>query len=275
LFVVPDESPLEGSACYIAPSEGGKAPYLNAKEYSTSSAEVYTPELTVKRPPGLASLGMDAFKLECHINDVNGPATEVVANSGVAATLISAQCLRSLGNRSPTIRQGLKLRLLHLTREAQCLGYITLNLYFHSQLGPVLLQGVEAYVVEGMNTNLLIGKYTHRAWQLHTMRPEHKAYWEVRDSEHRVPTNHTTRDEEAFITSWQQEDEPPYEPLIGVEPKDSRDPEALGRPQPGKGRIFAAEDVCIPGGHIAHVQVEADFNHQNGLMVSYPQLTAW
>jgi hypothetical protein len=138
----------------------------------------------VKRPLGLASLGMDAFKLECSVNDANSPVIEVVANSGAVATLVLAQCLKSLGNKSPVIKQGLQLRLLHLTGEAKCLSYITLNLYFCGRLGPILLQGVEAYVIKGMNANLLLGEETHGAWQLHTMRPEHEVYWQVGSSKH-------------------------------------------------------------------------------------------
>jgi hypothetical protein len=265
LFVVPDELPLEGSTCYIAPRKGETTPYLSVNESKTPHMEVYMPEPTVKRPPGLASLGIDAFKLECHINDVNGSMIEVVADSGAAATLVSVQCLNSLGDHSPTIKQGLKLKLLHLTGEAWCLGYVTLTIYFCSQLGPMLLQGVKAYVVEGMNANLLIGEDTHCAWQLHTMRPEHNAYWQVGNSKHCIPANCTSRDEEAFTASWLIEDGVPNDPHLAMESEKVKSLDPLVKPHPGKGKIFAQEDICIPTGHVAWVQVKGDFDHRNGL----------
>jgi hypothetical protein len=44
--------------------------------------------------------------------------------------------------------------------------------------------GVEAYVVKGMEANLLIGEDTQLAWQLHTIQPDSKQHWKVRDLTH-------------------------------------------------------------------------------------------
>lgn len=55
---------------------------------------------------------------------------------------------------------GQKLKLLELTGSAKCSEYVRLNLYFHSQFRPVRLKGVEAYVVKGMQANMIIGEDT-------------------------------------------------------------------------------------------------------------------
>jgi hypothetical protein len=78
-----------------------------------------------------------------------------------------------------------QIKLIQLTGAAKCSEYMKLDLYFHSQLGPVRLKGVEAYVV--MEANMLIGEDTQLAWQLHTMRPEGRCYWKVGDSPHHIP----------------------------------------------------------------------------------------
>ena len=77
-----------------------------------------------------------------------------------------------------------------------------IDLYFRSQLGPVCLKGVEAYVVKGMKMNLLIGKDTQLAWQLHTMHPEGSRYWKVGDSLHCIPGIHGPVPQETFTASW-------------------------------------------------------------------------
>ena len=62
-----------------------------------------------------------------------------------------------------------------------------LDLYFRSQLGPVRLKGVKAYVVKDMEANMLIGKDTQMAWQLHMMHPEGTQCWKVGDLPHCIP----------------------------------------------------------------------------------------
>ena len=77
-----------------------------------------------------------------------------------------------------------------------------LDLYFQSQLGPVCFQGVEAYVVKGMEVNMLIGEDTQLAWQLHTIHPGGKRYWKVGDSPHLIPGVLGPVPVESFVACW-------------------------------------------------------------------------
>lgn len=83
-----------------------------------------------------------------------------------------------------------------------------LDLYFRSQLGPVCLKSVEAYVVKGMEANLLIGEDTQLAWQLHTIRPDGKRHWKVGNSPHRIPTIPGQAPTETFTARWSSESTP-------------------------------------------------------------------
>jgi hypothetical protein len=136
-----------------------------------------------ERPPGHAVQGIEAFKLSCHVNSLKEPAVIVVGDSSAAPTLISQHFLESLKALKPRPRVGQKLKLIQLTGRAGCSEYIRLNLYFHSQLGPVCLKGVEVYVIKGMEANMIIGKDTQLAWQLHTIQTE-PVHWKVGDSMH-------------------------------------------------------------------------------------------
>ena len=142
----------------------------------------YIPEPSARKPPGMAALGTEALKIRCHVNSRKEQPIDAIGDSGAAITLVSRQYLEGLEHSKPKWRKGLKLNLIHITGEASCLGYVKLDLHFTSQLGPVLLSSVEAYVVDGMKSELLIGEDTQKAWQLHTMRPPTGSYWQMGDS---------------------------------------------------------------------------------------------
>ena len=166
---------------------------------------VYKPKPIWERPPGHAVASIDAFKISCYVNSLKEPVTTVIGDSGAAPTLISHTFLKSLKNSKPRARTGQKLKLIQLTGTAKCSEYVRLNLYFRSQLGPVCLKGVEAYVVKGMEAKLLIGEDTQLAWQLHTMRINGSSYWKVGDSTHYIPARVGPKPKESFSVQWKHE----------------------------------------------------------------------
>ena len=112
--------------------------------------------------------GIDTFKLHCHVNSLREPATIVIGDLGAVPTLISSNFLSKLTQFRPKACTGQKLKLIQLTGCTRYSKYVKLDLYFRSQLGPVCFKGVEAYVIKGMEANMLIGEDTQLAWQLHT-----------------------------------------------------------------------------------------------------------
>ena len=54
------------------------------------------------------------------------------------------------------LQQGQRVNLVQVTRNASISGYVDIDLYFHTPDGPVKIN-VEAYVVKGMSTPLILG----------------------------------------------------------------------------------------------------------------------
>jgi hypothetical protein len=84
---------------------------------------------------------------------------------------------------------------------------VWLNLFFRSQIGPVCLKGVEAYVVKDMKADMLIGEDTQRAWQLHIIHGEKGNYWQVGNPPHWIPAVIAPLPAESFSTRWAPESE--------------------------------------------------------------------
>ena len=164
--------------------------------------DIYEPTRIWERPAGHAVRGVDTFKLRCHVNTLKEPAIIVIGDSGVAPTLISQRFLENLQASKPRRRGGAKLKLIQLTGSAKCSEYVKLDLYFRSQLGPVCLRGVEAYVIKNMEANLIVGEDTQLAWQLHTIREEGKRHWKVGNSPHCIPAIPGPTPKEVFTASW-------------------------------------------------------------------------
>ena len=56
----------------------------------------------------------------------------------------------------PKVKTGQKINLVQVTGSCKISGYVTVPLYFDSDSGPVLIE-VEAYVVKGMTTPIILG----------------------------------------------------------------------------------------------------------------------
>ena len=178
----------------------------DAKDNMDMPAEgVYKPMPAWERPAGHMVQGIDAFKVQCHINCFKEPATPVVGDSGAAPTLISKGFLDHLQFSKPKPRAGRKLKLIQLTGSTGCSEYVRLNLFFRSQIRPMCLKGVEAYVVKYMKADMLIGEDTQRAWQLHIICSKKGNYWQVGDSPHWIPAVIAPSPAESFSAQWAPE----------------------------------------------------------------------
>jgi len=164
--------------------------------------DIYEPTRIWERPAGHSVQGVEAFKIRCHVNTLKEPAAIVIGDSGAAPTLISQKFLQSLQASKPKRRGGARLKLIQLTGSAKCSEFVKLDLYFRSQLGPVCLKGVEAYVVKDMEANLLIGEDTQLAWQLHMIRNGGRSHWKVGDSLHCIPAIPGRAPTETFVAKW-------------------------------------------------------------------------
>jgi hypothetical protein len=81
----------------------------------------------------------------------------------------------------PKIKKGQKINLVQVTGKASILGYVDLDLYFHTPEGPIKIK-VEAYVVKGMTTPLILGNDFADQYSLSVKRMEGRTFLEFRDS---------------------------------------------------------------------------------------------
>ncbi|KAI0038210.1 hypothetical protein FA95DRAFT_1449781, partial [Auriscalpium vulgare] len=109
--------------------------------------------------PGHSPVGVSALSLEAYLS-ADGPTPFVArADSGADITLLSHKFWQQLPAASrPKLRQGLKMRLYHLTGGAKMLGYVHLPLFIPSREGPLLKVIAECYVVPEMTVPLLLGE---------------------------------------------------------------------------------------------------------------------
>src|ERR1700728_1573062 len=132
------------------------------------------------RPPGCSFLGATATHVPVTINSPRNNSSSIVINSGSDITLISLKALDSL-DEVPKVKKGQKINLVQVTGKASISGYIDLELYFHSKEGPVKIK-VEAYVVKGMTTPLILGNDFADQYSLSVKRMEGRAFLEFGDS---------------------------------------------------------------------------------------------
>ena len=109
----------------------------------------------MSRPAGCAFLGSSATTTNVWLGDYGKNQSTLVADSGSDITLISQKALSSM-EVPPKIKTGQKINLIQVTGTSKISGYINLPIFFDSDTGPVQVE-VEAYVVKGMTTPIILG----------------------------------------------------------------------------------------------------------------------
>jgi hypothetical protein len=107
------------------------------------------------RPPGCSFLGSTPTEAEATVGGLNIDLIRVIIDSGSDITLISQKALDNLLH-PPKIKAGQNIKLVQVTGKSSLTGFVTLDLYFHTDEGPVKLN-VEAYVVKGMTAPFILG----------------------------------------------------------------------------------------------------------------------
>ena len=133
------------------------------------------------RPPGCSFLGATAAHVPVSINSPTENHSDIIINSGSDITLISAKTLEGLSG-GPKMMKGQKIKLVQVTGKASISGYIELDLYFNTKDGPVKIK-VEAYIVKGMTTPLILGNDFANQYPLLVKRMEGRTFLEFGDSE--------------------------------------------------------------------------------------------
>jgi len=109
----------------------------------------------MSRLPGCAFLGSKVTQTTASVGGIKEELVKVIIDSGSDITLISQTALNNL-KAKPKIKKGQKINLIQVTGSTTISGYVTLDLIFHMDSGPVKIT-VEAYVVKGMTTPFILG----------------------------------------------------------------------------------------------------------------------
>ena len=142
------------------------------------------------RPSGCSFLGSKATEVPITIGSLSGLQSSIIIDSGSDITLISQKLLEEL-SPAPRIRIGQKINLLQVTGNAAITGYVPLDLYFHTEEGPVKIS-VEAYVVKGMTSPMILGNDYSDQYSLSILRRNGDSYLEFGDSGRQTQVKNST-----------------------------------------------------------------------------------
>ncbi|KAK7059402.1 hypothetical protein R3P38DRAFT_3522434 [Favolaschia claudopus] len=126
------------------------------------------------RPAGSSFLGSLATEATATIGGLETDPVQVIIDSGSDITLISRSTLDSL-THPPKVKSGHDVKLIQVTGRSSISGYVNVDLYFHTNEGPVKLN-VEAYVVSGMSTPFILGNDFADQYSISIVREEGNTY---------------------------------------------------------------------------------------------------
>jgi hypothetical protein len=148
--------------------------------HSSASKPIVELRKYMARPPGCSFLGAKATETTATIGGLDADPISVIVDSGSDITLISQKALENLSNM-PRTKAGQRIDLIQVTGKSIISGYITLDLFFHTEEGPVKLN-VEAYIVKGMTTPFILGNDFADQYSISVMRREGESYLIFGDS---------------------------------------------------------------------------------------------
>jgi hypothetical protein len=162
-------------ACDIA-----RTHYSLALDDETGHKPIIELKRIMARPPGCSFLGSRATQVPVSINSIIAKPTTVIVDSGSDITLILHKALLEL-QASPKIKQGQRINLVQVTGNTSISGFVVLDLYFLMDEGPVKIE-VEAYVVKGMSTPLILGNNFADKYSISVLRIDGETRLELSES---------------------------------------------------------------------------------------------
>ncbi|GJJ15886.1 hypothetical protein Clacol_010164 [Clathrus columnatus] len=138
----------------------------------------------MSRPTGCSFLGAQATATKRWLGSYGLNESRIIIDSGANITLISQSCLVNMKN-SPKIKKGQHVNLVQVTGASTISGYITLPIYFETNLGMIELI-VDAYVVKGMTTPFILGNDFSDQYAISIIRNNEGATLQFGDSGHKI-----------------------------------------------------------------------------------------
>jgi hypothetical protein len=142
------------------------------------------------RPPGSAFLGASATEATATVNSMDTDPIKVIIDSGSDITLISRKTLEEL-TISPKLKAGHEVKLIQVTGKSSISGFVNLDLFFHTEDGPVKIN-VEAYVVNGMSTPFILGNDFADQYSISVIRENGATFVRFGDSGRQIAVESST-----------------------------------------------------------------------------------
>ena len=175
-----NKSPLNRRSHRRLARDIARTHYSLALDDDTGHKPIIELKRIMARPPGCSFLGSRATQVPVSINSIIAKPTTVIVDSGSDITLISHKALLEL-QASPKIKQGQRINLVQVTGNASISSFVVLDLYFLMDEGPVKIE-VEAYVVKGMSTPLILGNNFADKYSISVLRIDGETRLELSES---------------------------------------------------------------------------------------------
>ena len=157
----------------------------------------------MERPLGCSFIGTTPTTALVNLGSVNGPTTKIIIDSGSDITLVSPETLSRMPN-PPKKHQGKQVKLSQVTAKITISGYVDLPLIFSTNKGPIQAN-IEAYVVNGMTTPLILGNDFADQYSLSIIRDKGESVLKFADTgrtmklENSVSGSHTPEEVKIFL----------------------------------------------------------------------------
>lgn len=127
--------------------------------------EIFKAPKVQQLPDGPGSLGARALHVKLRVHSLDGVEIRGRLDSGADITHMSEECWESIPGL-PKPKEGIHMKLYHLTGQAKVLGYIKTIIYLLTKTGEVVSFELEAYVVRNMRVPLLLGEDFQSSYEL-------------------------------------------------------------------------------------------------------------
>ena len=104
------------------------------------------------------------------LQDPKAGAILIIVDSGSDIMLISQKTLEQM-LKPPKIRTGQQIKLVQVMGNMIITGYVSLDIYFETEEGPVLIK-VEAYIIKGMSAPFILGNDFTDQYSISLLREE-------------------------------------------------------------------------------------------------------
>jgi hypothetical protein len=136
-------------------------------EHTYEPGKVFPASKGRSLPEGMGSLGSKALHMRARVHKLDSSDVKARLDSGADITLISEEFWKSLTD-PPRLREGMRMKLYHLTGGAKVLGYIKTELYATALDESIVSFELEVYVVRNMNIPILLGEDFQTTYELKT-----------------------------------------------------------------------------------------------------------